>query len=474
MTTLIRRGFSVSSSFTALAILLAIAPFAAAQDIYLTNRGNPSTLYEINLETMEAEFLLRFQPGETVHALAACAGENRLYGIDRNTQDVFIINLEDIPLARTSIGRVDLGFQVVQFACSPAGVLYFSNNNTEELYTLNPGSCDPDTGVCAVEQLGVVESSPNANDVDIQGADIEFNPQGDLFLLSNGTIGNKDRALYRVDLNSGGGCDNFSCPATRLGGVDIFENNMGMTILPGGQLIIASNDDNIYEVDSTNALVNSLGPLTINGNTFNINNGDMTALIPCPPTLDFENAANGLSINAGDIASDQWASQGITITTNDPQNHPAMIFDSANPTGGDDDLGTPNQNFGGPGVGAGGESSLSRNALPRGKILMISENGDSSDPEVYDDGGWIDFTFSPVVATVSEIQVLNSVRTDGKVIAYDQDGNVIVERSIAYSGKNGYQSVPVGAFNVARIRVVHKDELGISAVLFCGACGVNY
>lgn len=32
-----------------------------------------------------------------------------------------------------------------------------------------------------------------------------------------------------------------------------------------------------------------------------------------------------------------------------------MIFDTANPTGGDDDLGAPNHDFGGPGEGKGEE-----------------------------------------------------------------------------------------------------------------------
>ena len=42
---------------------------------------------------------------------------------------------------------------------------------------------------------------------------------------------------------------------------------------------------------------------------------------------------------------------------------PAMIFDSSNPTGDDDDLGTPNEDFGGPGVGKGRKTRLTRRKL---------------------------------------------------------------------------------------------------------------
>lgn len=51
------------------------------------------------------------------------------------------------------------------------------------------------------------------------------------------------------------------------------------------------------------------------------------------------------------------------------------MFDSAHPTGGDFDLGTPNQDFGGPGIGVGGEAgSPFQNDLAKGNILVVGEN----------------------------------------------------------------------------------------------------
>ena len=61
----------------------------------------------------------------------------------------------------------------------------------------------------------------------------------------------------------------------------------------------------------------------------------------------------------------------VHITTHDPANHPAMIFDSADPTGGDNDLATVDQQ----------------------NILIISEDADSTDPDDNAAGGTLIFHF---------------------------------------------------------------------------------
>lgn len=80
-----------------------------------------------------------------------------------------------------------------------------------------------------------------------------------------------------------------------------------------------------------------------------------------------------------------------------------MIFDSTNPTGGDFDLGTPNEEFGGPGIGRAGQRGRRyENAEARGNVLIISEDDDSSDPDDNQKGGTMTFQFSSSV-------VLNSL-----------------------------------------------------------------
>jgi hypothetical protein len=75
-----------------------------------------------------------------------------------------------------------------------------------------------------------------------------------------------------------------------------------------------------------------------------------------------------------------------------------MIFDSTNPSGGDVDLGTPNVDFGGPGIGrAGQQGRRYENNLPRGNLLIISQDDDSSDPNDNRRGGIMQFDFTPDV-----------------------------------------------------------------------------
>ena len=67
---------------------------------------------------------------------------------------------------------------------------------------------------------------------------------------------------------------------------------------------------------------------------------------------------------------------------NNNTNHPnvCISFDSGNPTGGDRDLGTPNQAFGGPGVGSGGEPGMpGENNTALHNVLIIAEDvGDAN------------------------------------------------------------------------------------------------
>ena len=185
----------------------------------------------------------------------------------------------------------------------------------------------------------------------------------------------------------------------------------------------------------------------------------------CPPTLDFETDVNGHPLEAGQIIDDEIA--GMTLSTNDPVNHPLMIFDSANPTGGDLDLGTPNQDFGGPGIGAGGGAGEpGENALPRGKVLIISEDGDSSDPDDNGGGGTITFTFDHPVE-LSHVGLLDIEEEGGTVVAYDENGAVLVESEIPVIGDNGYQVVLVGASEVAELDVNLASSGAVTEVAFC-------
>jgi hypothetical protein len=110
--------------------------------------------------------------------------------------------------------------------------------------------------------------------------------------------------------------------------------------------------------------------------------------------LDFDWAPGGVALPAGLEIQDQWADIGIHIwAENNVSGHPdkAILFDSANPTGGDSDLVTP-------GAGQG-------NRVAQGKVLILAEDdvdadadGLVDDPDDEKGGGTFFFGFdSPLL-----------------------------------------------------------------------------
>jgi len=101
-----------------------------------------------------------------------------------------------------------------------------------------------------------------------------------------------------------------------------------------------------------------------------------------PVTIDFN------SLSAGDIVASQFA--GVTISgasNSNPGGNAAMIFDSNNPTGGDADLGGP---FDDP-------TTAINEMLDAGNILIVSEDGDTSNPDDDGAGGVLEFLFDTEV-----------------------------------------------------------------------------
>jgi Tol biopolymer transport system component len=189
----------------------------------------------------------------------------------------------------------------------------------------------------------------------------------------------------------------------------------------------------------------------------------------CSWVLDFELDASGIEISQGQIIDNEWALFGIHITTDDPSSHPAMIFDSAQPTGYDWDLGSPNEDFGGPGRGTGGEESQpGENRWPLGNILILSEDGDQEDPDDHYAGGTFIFTFEKP-SIVHEVQLLDidANETTGKIVAYDQRDNKISTFSMQPYGNNSIQIVPVNLENVVRLEIHLQSSGAVAALSFC-------
>lgn len=122
----------------------------------------------------------------------------------------------------------------------------------------------------------------------------------------------------------------------------------------------------------------------------------------------------------------------------------AVVFDSSAPTGGDLDLGTPNESAGGPGVGAGGESGPGANREALGKILVIAEDivdagGDGlvDDPDDENGGGYVEFHFhEPVV--VFDLILVDIDADEGATIELSEDD---LDRGTVEASRYGNNSV---------------------------------
>jgi len=155
--------------------------------------------------------------------------------------------------------------------------------------------------------------------------------------------------------------------------------------------------------------------------------------------FDFETDGSGTELRAGDIIDDDYGQLGLTISANQRRSKTdlAMIFDTDNPTGGDDDL--------------------DYSALPDGpgNILIISEDGDQSDPDDSARGGRIVFNFDEAVDLTS-IVALDAER-GGVFKAFDDEGNLIGKVRFKGTEDNGLVEVDLSSLTgvsklVARVK----------------------
>ncbi len=186
--------------------------------------------------------------------------------------------------------------------------------------------------------------------------------------------------------------------------------------------------------------------------------------------VDFDEDGLGQTLAAGTVIDNEYASLGMTVTTNNPTANPAMIFDSANPTGGDWDLGTPNIDFGGPGQGSGGSAGAAgENSRALGNILIISEDADSSDPDDNASGGTLIFSFdNPVDITQVNVIDVDSNEPGGQIVTFDANGNVITTSPLQNLSNNSFQEVTIDAAGVSRMEVQLVSSGAVADIIFAG------
>lgn len=154
--------------------------------------------------------------------------------------------------------------------------------------------------------------------------------------------------------------------------------------------------------------------------------------------VDFDTTSSGDELLAGTSITTQYDSfSGLTIST--PRDKfGAMIFDTNNPTGGDFDLATENQ----------------------GNVLIISEDGDASDPDDKAGGGTIRFQWSDEVL-VNSISLLDIEETGGSISVYGDDGDLLRTIAIPDFGDNSLGQLDINTADVAYLDV---DLVGSGAI----------
>lgn len=193
----------------------------------------------------------------------------------------------------------------------------------------------------------------------------------------------------------------------------------------------------------------------------------MITLVADADVIDFEAYA------AGSILSQVMSQNGAgpvqvwADNPNFPGQNAAMVFNSAAPTGGDPDLGTPNEDFGGPGIGVGGEAgSTYENNVALGKVLIITENFNAANPDdAAVSGATYSFDFSALEhITIYSMHILDveAEESTATVDFYDAADALIATFELPHVGNNGLFNFLFGADGVAEVArmVVHLNGSG--------------
>ena len=167
-------------------------------------------------------------------------------------------------------------------------------------------------------------------------------------------------------------------------------------------------------------------------------------------TLDFEEAS------AGDFITTQYG--GVAVSAN---GFGAMVFDSGNVTGGDTDLGAPFTDANGI-------------TLDPGNILIVSEDGDASDPDDRGAGGVIALAFDRAV-TFDGFDVFDIDRAEGFTASFfGADGARLAElTNTSVIGDNGFaRFAELYLFGVVRAEFAFTGSGAIDRLTFTEADAV--
>ncbi|WP_298862837.1 cadherin-like domain-containing protein, partial [uncultured Sulfitobacter sp.] len=155
-------------------------------------------------------------------------------------------------------------------------------------------------------------------------------------------------------------------------------------------------------------------------------------------TIDFNN------LTAGESVTDQYADIGVRIVAaaTPPGANQAMVFDTNNPTGEDDDLATDNLD----------------------NVLIISEDGDATDPDDNATGGAFNFEFDNPVA-IKSLTFLD-IEAPARLLFFGADGALISDQFVPPTGDNGQSVIQLFVPGTARFEVVLQGSGAIDNLVY--------
>ncbi len=171
--------------------------------------------------------------------------------------------------------------------------------------------------------------------------------------------------------------------------------------------------------------------------------------------IDFDYDAHGNLLAPSTTIFDQY--EDFTVTTDNPYRC-VQLFDTGNPTSNDYDMGTPNQQYGGPGIGAGGMN----NTEFQGNALIVSKDcGVPNETE-----GQLIFTFDCSV-TIKTVDLLDMKCGYSEIELYDEHHNLIEELPIPGYGVNSFNTFDVFVSGVYTMIVDLDCGGGVTGFKYC-------
>jgi hypothetical protein len=327
---------------------------------------------------------------------------NQNYRVNIDTGEVFLD--EELSFAENN-GTDDVETSVTGSAYSNA----FSGATSTQLYNIEQ-----------LQDLLVLQDPANEGTLETVGElGVDFGDLGGFDIVASSESDNAAYAisgstLYAIDLNTG--------QASGIGtiGQDINGQFLSLTSVPGTTM--PGTGDGGDGGDGGNG-----------GNGGDGGNGTTQM-------LNFE-MVNGQTLSAGTVITSQYASQGITISTSDPDG--VMIFDTDNPTGGDTGLG-----------------------INRGNALIISEAGDSANPNAADAGGTLSFDFDDLVGINEVGLVSGDAGCYSSVSFFGESGNLLETLQIISLDDGDYYQLGVDVDQVSRMDVTFTGDGAVTGLSY--------